>query len=116
MWTLWAATECEPHTIQVLFHRVGNPTVVRDPAKADAAVAALRRPFRLLEGALEAGGGHVVGGRFTVADLNLAEVLRYAQAAPELFAEFPAVTAWIEACQARPAYRAMMSARDAEPM
>jgi len=115
MWTLWAATECEPHTIQILYHRVGNPTVTPDPAKADAAVVALRRPFGVLETALRDGGGFVVGGRFTVADINLAEVLRYAQPAPELFAEYPAVKAWIEACQARPAYRAMMEARNAEP-
>ncbi len=116
MWTLWAATECEPHTVQILFHRVGNPTVTPDPAKADAAVAALRRPFGVLETTLASGGGHVVGGRFTVADINLAEVLRYAQAAPELFAEFPRVAAWLAACQARPAYQAMMSARNAEPL
>ncbi|HYF56348.1 MAG TPA: glutathione S-transferase family protein [Salinarimonas sp.] len=115
MWTIWAATECEPHTIQILYHRVGNPTVTPDPAKAEAAVAALRRPFGVLEAALAEGGGHLVGRRFTVADINLAEVLRYAQAAPELFAGFPGVKAWIEACQARPAYKAMMEARNAEP-
>jgi glutathione S-transferase len=116
MWTIWAATECEPHTIQILYHRVGNPTVTPDPAKAEAAVAALRRPFGVLEAALAEGGGHLVGRRFTVADINLAEVLRYAQAAPELFAEFPGVAAWLAACQARPAYQAMMSARNAEPL
>ena len=31
--------------------------------------------------------GYLVGGRFTVADINVAEVVRYAQAAPELFAD-----------------------------
>ena len=25
MWSLWAATEVEPHSINVLYHRVGNP-------------------------------------------------------------------------------------------
>ncbi|KAA2235845.1 glutathione S-transferase family protein [Salinarimonas soli] len=114
-WTLWAATECEPHTIQILYHRLGNPRGPMNPAVADAAIVALRRPFGVLEAALSGGGGFVVGGRFTVADINLAEVLRYAQAAPELFAEFPAVKAWIEACQGRPAYKAMMTARNAEP-
>ncbi len=114
-WTLWAATECEPHTIQILYHRLGNPRGPMDPAVADTAIEALRRPFGVLEAALDAGGGFLVGRRFTVADINLAEVLRYAQAAPELFAEFPATKAWIEACQARPAYKAMMTARNAEP-
>ena len=49
-----------------------------------------------------------------MADLNVAEVLRYAQPAPELFVDYPAVTAWIAACQSRPAFREMMVAREAE--
>ena len=57
----------------------------------------------------------MVGHRFTVADVNLAEVFRYAQPAPELFAAHPPVKAWIEACQARPAFKAMMAERMAEP-
>jgi glutathione S-transferase len=42
-------------------------------------------------------------------------VIRYAQPAQELFAAAPRVQAWIEACQARPAFRRMMEARAAEP-
>ena len=59
--------------------------------------------------------GFLVGGRFTVADVNTAEIVRYAMAAPELFQDTPAVKAWIEACHARPAYRKMMAERDREP-
>ena len=40
-------------------------------------------PFAVLDGAL-AKTGWLVGGRFTVADINAAEIVRYAQAAPEL--------------------------------
>jgi glutathione S-transferase len=114
MWAIWAAAECEPHTIQILLHRASLPADRREPAQADAAIAALRRPFGVLEAALRAGGGYAVGGRFTVADINLAEVLRYAQPAAELFAGFPAVAAWLGACQARPAFVEMMAQRDAE--
>lgn len=116
MWSLWAAGECEPHTIQIVYHRVMRPEAERDPAVAEAAVAALRRPFGVLEGVLRTGAGHLVGGRFTVADLNLAEVMRYAQPAPELFDEHPGVKSWLAACQARPAYREMMSDRESEPV
>ena len=114
-WALWAASECEPHTIQVIYHRVAKPEEERDPALADAAVSALRRPFGVLEGVLKAGAGYLIGGRFTVADLNAAEVFRYAQAAPELFDDHPAVASWLAACQARPAYREMMAERELEP-
>lgn len=115
MWAVWAVTECEPRTIEILYHRVERPESERNPAIADAAVAALERPFGVLAAALREGGGYVVGRRFTVADINLAEVFRYAQPAPELFASHPPVKAWIDACQARPAFKAMMAARLAEP-
>jgi glutathione S-transferase len=114
MWSLWAATEVETHALNVLYHRLGNPQGAKDPAAANAAVAALRQPFAVLDTAL-ARDGHPVGGRFTVADINLAEVVRYAQAAPELFEAAPRVKAWLGACQARPAFRKMWEARDREP-
>ena len=55
------------------------------------------------------------GATVFAADLNLAECLRYAQGHPTLLGEFPAVKAWLERCQARPAFQAMWAARLAEP-
>lgn len=114
MWSLWAATEVEPHAINILYHRLGNPSGVKDPKVADAAVEALKGPFAVLDKALEK-SGWLVGDRFTVADINAAEIVRYAQAAPELFEAAPRVKAWLAACQARPAFKKMWAARDAEP-
>lgn len=114
MWALWAATEVETHALNVLYNRLGNPLGPKDPAAADAAILALRGPFSVLDFAL-AGTGYLVGGRFTVADINAAEIVRYAQAAPELFDAAPAVKAWLSACQARPAFKKMWAARDREP-
>jgi glutathione S-transferase len=112
-WALWAASTAEPHTIQILYHRIGKPEAERDPKIADAAVEALRAPFAVLDAAL-AETGYLVGDRFTVADLNLAEVIRYAMPAPELFAAAPRVAAWLAACHSRAAYKAMMTKRDLE--
>ena len=114
-WTLWAGTMVEPHSIAILYHRVAKPVAERDPKIVDAAIEALRGPVALLDAAL-AKTGFVVGGRFTVADINVAEVLRYAMAAPELFASASNVKAWLAACHARPAYKAMMAKRDLEPV
>ena len=114
-WTLWAATEVEPHSILVLYNMVGKPPAERDAKVAASAIEALRSRFAVLDGALAAGGGYVVGKRFTVADVNLAEVFRYAMPAAELFAAAPNVKAWLAACHARPAFKAMMAAREAEP-
>jgi len=113
-WSLAAATIVEPHSIQVVYHRVSKPPAERNPAIADAAVEALRPPFAVLDGALAA-TGFLVGGRFTAADVNMAEVVRYALPAPELFAAAPHVKAWLAACHARPAFKEMMAKREGEP-
>ncbi len=114
MWTLWAATDVEPHSIQVLYHTIGKPPAERDPKIAAVAIEALRPLFAVLDRRLGQ-TGFIVGDRFTVADLNVAEVVRYAQPAPALFDAAPRVKAWLAACHARPAFKAMMSMRDAEP-
>lgn len=113
-WTAWALTEVEPQSIQILYHRVAKPVAERDPKIADAAVAALKAPFAVLDKVLAA-NGYVVGGRFTVADINIAECVRYAMAAPELFEANPNVKAWLAKVQARPAFKAMMAKRELEP-
>jgi glutathione S-transferase len=114
MWALWAAIEVEPHAINIIYHRVSNSGRPMDPKIADAAVEALRDPFAVLDDALT-NDGYLVGGRFTVADINAAEVVRYAQAAPELFESAPRVKAWLAACQARPAFKKMWAEREKEP-
>jgi glutathione S-transferase len=114
MWTLWAATECEGPALRTMQNGPGVKT--RDAGLYDAAVAALRPKMTVLDSALRDGQGFLVGGRFTVADLNVAEVVRYAQTAPELFEPNAHVRKWIAACQARPAFTAMMAERNAEPV
>ncbi len=114
MWALWAATECEPLGITVYRHRLTLPTEQRDEALAEQAVASLRKPFAVLDKAL-AKNGFLMGGRFTVADLNASEIIRYSLSAPELFADAPHVKKWITACQARPAWQDMMKRLEAEP-
>lgn len=114
MWTLWAATECEMPALRAMQN--GPSVKTRDLAVFDASVAALKPKFAVLDKALREGGGHLVGGRFTVADLNVAEIIRYAQAAPELFTDASAVQGWITTCQARPAFVEMMTERNKEPM
>jgi glutathione S-transferase len=114
MWALWAATEVEPHSIQVLYHRVSYAPADRNPAIAQASIDALRKPMAALDQALTA-TGFLVGGRFTVADINVAEVVRYALPAPELFEATPALRGWLAACHDRPAYKRMMADRELEP-
>jgi glutathione S-transferase len=113
MWTLWAATEAEPHSVTVLLQN-RLPRAMRDEAGLAKAVEALRAPFAVLNAELST-KAWLVGDRFTVADLNVAEVIRYALAAPGLFEAAPHVKRWLEACHTRPAYIETMALREAEP-
>ena len=104
MWALWAMTEVEPHSLSIAQN-----------GPSPAALDALRGPFAVLNEALADGRGFLVGGRFTVADINVAEVVRYAEGATALFEAAPGVKVWFEACRARPAYRKMWDEREKEP-
>lgn len=113
-WTMWAATEVEPHAVRIILtHDAGTENNDEGRAKIATAVAALGRAFAFLESHLE-GRDHIVGDRFTVADLNVAEVFRYAMSQADLFDRHPKVTAWLARCQSRPAFKAMMEVRSTE--
>lgn len=103
MWGFWAATEVEPHAVQAMYNRIFYPVEERSERDVTAALKALEAPMAVLDGALAAGGGYLVGKRFTVADLNMACVLFYLRVAPEFMAKFPAVKALYDAAMARPA-------------
>ena len=113
-WSFWAALDCEPHTIEILYHRVAKPPGERDETKVAAAAEALRAPFAVLNQAL-AGDGYIVGGRFTAADINIAEIIRYARPVAALFEAAPNVEQWLTKLQQRPAFKAMWATREAEP-
>jgi glutathione S-transferase len=115
-WALYGATALETPALAISFaYARGEAETEAGAAKIAAAVAALLRPMAALEAHLSA-HSHMVGGRFTVADINMAEVVRYAQADTALMAQFPRVKGWLELCQSRPAFKAMMETRSAEPV
>jgi glutathione S-transferase len=116
MWTLWAASEVETQTIHIV-RAYDNQLENTEGGKSAIAVAlrSLKRPLAALEKHLE-GKEWIVGDRFTAADLNIAEVLRYAQSERTLFDAHPNIDAWIKRCQSRPAYIRMQAARTQEPV
>lgn len=114
-WSFFAATSVEPDALTLLFlHARGQAQSGEDAALVAAAGERLVRPMAVLEKHLSR-RRHIVGDRFTVADLNMAEVARYAQDYAPLMSQFPAVEAWMKACQNRPAFKKMIEARLAEP-
>jgi glutathione S-transferase len=110
-WTLWAATECEPHIGNWYYHTQMLPPAERKPEVAADAAARLPRRLQILDDAL-AGRDHLVGGDFTLADLNVAAVLFRA---PQFGLDaYPNVKAWHARCLARPAAQRAIAMREAK--
>lgn len=106
-WSFWAVTEVEKDALTVLMHLVAMPHDQRKPELAAAAEKRLLAPLQVLEQhlALQAASGHahLAADRFTVADICVASVVSWCKPARDLMARVPAVSAWLDACMARPA-------------
>ncbi len=114
-WALYGASALEGPGIDILYtYGDGLAETPDGAAKIAAAAATLARPLGRLERHL-AGRDWLIADRFTVADVMLAECLRYAAAHKPLMAAHPATSAWLARCQARPAFQKMWAARNAEP-
>lgn len=102
-WSLWAITNLQPEALSVMLHSALLPEHERVPALA--AQARLRAAPLLdhLDRQLD-GVEHLVGGRFTVADVNVASVANLARAVG-LEGERPHLRAWLDRMRARPAYQ-----------
>ena len=114
-WSFYAATAVEPDALTLLFlHGRGQAQSGEDQALIANAAERLIRPLSVLDEHF-ARHAHLVGGRFTVADINMAETIRYAQGYGPLMEQFPALHQWLADAQARPAFQKMWQARLAEP-
>lgn len=113
-WTLFAVCEIEAHALKISMANAEG-RLATDAGRAEAEVVSrlLKRPFAVLERHFSE-NQYAVGGRFTIADLNLAEVVRYGQPYQPLMDEHPNIAAWLTRCQQRPAFQAMWQARLAE--
>lgn len=115
MWSFFAATTLEADALRISMTAAAGKLEAED-GKSEVAAASrlLERPLRVLDAHL-ATTGFIVADRFTVADINVAEVVRYAQPATALIEKFPRVKAWLETVQDRPAFKTMWERRIAEP-
>ena len=114
-WSFFAATEIETNALKIsttIADGLGNSDTGQ--AILDVSARLLRRPLTVLEQHL-ASHDYLVGNRFTVADINMAEVVRYAQGHEALINAHPAVKTWLETCQSRKSFQAMWAKRSAEP-
>ena len=113
-WALFAATAVEPAAIEILYTtRDGQADTATGQGIIRLAAERLKRPLARLETHLASSDWLM--NRFTVADIMVAECLRYAQSHSPLLADFPHTARWLDAAQARPAFQTVWSKRAAEP-
>lgn len=110
-WGFYGITAIEADALVILFAQGEGRA---DAPEVTAARDRLRRPLKVLDDHL-AKAGFMVGGRFTVADINMAEMVRYATLTPGLVDHYPAIKGWITRLHERPAFKAMWAMRLAEP-
>ena len=110
-WSFWAVNEIEQNAVKIV---LTYDNALQDTAGGKETLAVctrlLKRPFEILNQHL-ASQDYLVGNRFTVADINAAEICRYAMTETALTAPNPHVTAWYNRCHDRPAFKEMWAAR-----
>lgn len=109
MWSMWATNELEKFGLDILFHTAFLPEDKRNPKVVDAALAAMERPLKVLDAALAQ--GPLVGGRFTMADLNVACILLYLRGRPDYLSNFPNVAAALKAASGREGFKRAFARR-----
>ena len=109
-WSFWGMTEIEPNLMAILIHRMMLPEDQRNTRAADDGERDLARPLKVLDAHL-ADREHVLGGAFTIADLNVAGSLAVAGMVGFDLSPYPNVAEWLARCSSRPA---MEKARAAE--
>ena len=94
-------TEIEPPLMKLLLNKIMLPEDERDPVAVEAALRDIERPLKVLDAAL-AERDYLLGGDFTIADLNVASVLSMSRLVAYDMSSFENVERWCDACTSRP--------------
>jgi glutathione S-transferase len=101
-WSFFGMTEVEPHLMTLLVQRLFLPADQRDEKVAEKATEALKAPLKVLDDHLK-NHEYLLGKDFTIADLNVAAVLSFAQLAKVDLSPTPHTQAWLQKCLGREA-------------
>ncbi|MCZ6666823.1 MAG: glutathione S-transferase family protein [Gammaproteobacteria bacterium] len=101
-WSVWGISEIEPLQMQLVIQKIFTPEDKRDDTVIAAAETGLERPLRVLDAHLE-GKDTILGGGFSVADLNVAAVALLLKMVGFDNSKFGNVKRWADACYDRPA-------------
>ena len=105
-WSLWAVQEVDRGVNIWSLHAVRLPPGERDAAKRGEALKVLAAPFKVLDAAV-ARTLYLLGGEFTVADLNVAAVI--SRAVDMDLSATPHLKGWLQRCLDRPAAKVALA-------
>jgi glutathione S-transferase len=105
-WSFWAIAEVDRGVNIWSLHAVRLPPAERNSALREEALKVIAAPFQVLDAAL-AQQPYLLGGDFSIADLNVAAVI--SRAADMDLAAWPHLRAWLMRCLDRPAARAALA-------
>ncbi|HMV12468.1 MAG TPA: glutathione S-transferase family protein [Nitrosomonas sp.] len=103
-WTFFAITQLEAACVDLILHRKVYDVKDRNIAIVREAEQKLVKPLRVLNEYLT-GKDFLVADQFTVADINLAGVLSYAQGGEFDFSPYSKVAQYLEVVLSRPTYK-----------
>jgi glutathione S-transferase len=109
-WSFWAIAEVDRGVNIWSLHAVRLPPQERDAALREEALKVIAAPFAVLDAALAKSPyktPYLLGGDFTVADLNVAAVI--SRAVDMDLSAVPNLKAWLTRCLDRPAARAALA-------
>jgi glutathione S-transferase len=105
-WSFWAIAEVDRGVNIWSLHAVRLPPAERNAALREEALKVVAAPFKVLDTAV-ARQPYILGGDFTVADLNVAAVI--SRAIDMDLAAVPNLKGWLQRCLERPAARAALA-------
>ena len=103
-WSLWAITNLQPELMTVMRHSSLLPESERNPDVLAEAMLAAEPLVALLDRSF-GDGEFLVGGRFSVADVNVGSVVYIAKFFGLVGDGRPAAKAWLERLRERPAFQ-----------
>jgi glutathione S-transferase len=106
-WSLWSITNLQPESLRVMRHSAMLPPDQRDPREVEGGKKLAERYLGELEAQFPS-SGFLVGGRYSVADVNVLSTVNLAAAIGLTVG--PKTRAALDASKTRPAWQKVVSA------
>lgn len=110
-WIVWSAATLSPIMFRYMMNTQDRfPAEARNAKQAESAKAELDKLIGIAESHL-AKSAYFLGESFTYVDLALASAMGFWRMSGNDFSGQPHIAKWLDACQARPAFKTAMSAQ-----